>query len=399
MAFRRLHTIVAVLGMALAGGAAWWWQSRPAAALASTAAAAQMASPTAAAPVRASGPGLGPAGGPGAPVPVEVAKVVAITLTDDVQAVGAMRSRQGVMLKPEVSGRIAVLGFADGGRVRRGQLLVQLDDNLQQAQLQQAQAQASIARTNLQRSRELLAQGFVSQSAVDQNISALQVADAQVALAQAQLARMKVLAPFDGVAGIRLVSVGDYLKDGADIVDVQDLSAMVVDFRLPERYLGRIRVGLTVAVVVDAIAGETFQGRVEALDAQVDANGRSLLVRARVDNPKGQLRPGMFARSRVVFNVRQGAIVVPEEALVPLGAKQYVYKVVAGDKGASVAHRVEATLGLRLLGKVEVAGVQPGDLVVTAGQSRLRGERTPVRVLGAASAANSASAAGAASAP
>ena len=174
---------------------------------------------------------------------------------------------------------------------------------------------------------------------------------------------------------------------------------MVVDFRLPERYLGRIRVGLTVAVVVDAIAGETFQGRVEALDAQVDANGRSLLVRARVDNPKGQLRPGMFARSRVVFNVRQGAIVVPEEALVPLGAKQYVYKVVAGDKGASVAHRVEATLGLRLLGKVEVAGVQPGDLVVTAGQSRLRGERTPVRVLGAASAANSASAAGAASAP
>jgi membrane fusion protein (multidrug efflux system) len=107
-----------------------------------------------------------------------------MTLVDDAQAVGSLRSRQGVMLRPEVSGRIAQLNFADGQRVRRGQLLVQLDDTLQQAQLQQAEAQASIARTNLQRSRELQAQGFVSQSAVDQNAAALQVAEAQVALAR-----------------------------------------------------------------------------------------------------------------------------------------------------------------------------------------------------------------------
>ena len=114
---------------------------------------------------------------------MEVARAELMTLSDDVQAVGSLKSSQGVMMRPEVSGRIAKLGFSDGQRVKRGQLLVQLDDTLQRAQLQQAEAQASIARTNLQRSRELLGQGFVSQSAVDQNLAALQVAEAQVALA------------------------------------------------------------------------------------------------------------------------------------------------------------------------------------------------------------------------
>ena len=137
---------------------------------------------------------------------MEVAKAQAATLTDDVQALGSLKSVQGVMLRPEVSGRIAKLGFVNGARVTKGQLLVQLDDALQQAQIKQAEAQASIARTNLQRSRELLAQGFVSQSAVDQNAAALLVAEAQVTLAQAQAQRMKVLAPFNGTAGLRVAS-------------------------------------------------------------------------------------------------------------------------------------------------------------------------------------------------
>ena len=384
MAFRKVHTVVAVLGIALAGGCAWWWQNSAntnaksppmAASLQSGGVGASSAGPSA--PKAGLGPGTGQSG----PAPVEVAKVVATTITDDVQAVGAMRSRQGVMLRPEVSGRVASLGFIDGQGVKQGQLLVQLDDRLQQAQVQQALAQSSIAKTNLQRSRELLGQGFVSQSAVDQNISALQVADAQVALAQAQLARMQILAPFNAVAGIRLVNMGDYLKDGADVVDLQDLSTMAVDFRLPERYLSKVRVGLAVDVTVDALPGSGFKGRIEALDSQVDANGRSLLVRARVDNPKQQLKPGMFARPRVVFAVREGAVVVPEEALVPLGDKQYLYKLVDGEKGSKVALRIETKVGLRLPGKAEVQGVTPGDLVVVAGQGRLRGASTPVRVI------------------
>jgi membrane fusion protein, multidrug efflux system len=370
-----LHTAVAVVGLAAAGLAAWWWQNAP-----QQAATVAAAGPAASGAPR--GPG-GPGGGPGGPAPVEVAKAQSITLTDDVQAVGSLKSNQGVMLRPEVSGRIARLGFAEGQRVRRGQLLVQLDDTLQQAQLKQSQAQASIARTNLQRSRELLGQGFVSQSAVDQNAASLEVAEAQVALARAQLDRMKVLAPFDGTAGIRVVDVGDYIKDGADIVNIEDLSSLRVQFSLPERTIDRLRTGQPVDVAVDAYPGKSFKGRVQAIDSQVDANGRALLVVAQVDNPGSLLKPGMFARPRVVFAVREGAVVVPEEAVVPLGGRQMIFKVADGPDGKKVSQRIEARVGLRLPGKVEILeGLQAGDTVVTAGHSRLlRADGVPLRVI------------------
>jgi membrane fusion protein, multidrug efflux system len=211
----------------------------------------------------------------------------------------------------------------------------------------------------------------------------LQVADAQVALAVAQAARLKLLAPFDGTVGIRHVDVGDYLKDGADIVNLEDLSAMSVDFSLPERYLARVRTGQPVELLLDALPGRSFAGRIDAIDSQIDANGRALLVRASVENPGALLRPGMFARPRVVFAVRENALVVPEEALVPQGTRQFIFKVVDGAEGQKVSQRIEAKLGLRLPGKVEVlAGLAPGDVVVTAGQPRLlRGEAVPVRVV------------------
>jgi membrane fusion protein (multidrug efflux system) len=387
---RKIHTVVAVLGIAIAGGAAWWWQQR---------------APSAGAPQSAGAPGTGapggrqagPAGVAAGPAPVEVGRVEAARLTDDAQAVGSLRSRQGVMLRPEVAGRVAALGFQDGRNVRRGQVLLQLDDALQRAQLQQAQAQAQIARTNLQRSRELLAENFISQSAVDQNAAALQVAEAQVALAQAQLARMRVLAPFEGTAGIRAVDVGDYVKDGADLVKLEDLSSMSVDFRLPERYLARVRVGQVVEVGIDAFPGRTFAGRIDAIDVEVEADGRALLVRARVDNPGALLKPGMFARARVTFGVRDAALVVPEEALVPQGQRQFVFKVVDGADGQKVSQRVEARVGLRLPGKVEILeGLAAGDTVVTAGQSRLlRGDAVPVRVVDVGASRPAASAASA----
>ncbi len=381
---RKVHTWVALLGIAMLAVAAWWWQNhRP-----------QTAAPAELAP-GAAATGPNPAATPDGPVSVEVGKVEAMTLEDDAQAVGSLRSRQGVILRPEVSGRIASLNFSDGQRVKRGQLLVQLDDTLQQAQLKQAEAQASIARTNLQRNRELVAQNFVSQSAVDQTAAALEVAEAQVALSQAQLARMRIVAPFDGIAGIRSVDVGDYVKDGADLVSIEDLSQVLVDFRLPERFIARVRTGQSVEVSLDALPSQRFNGRIDALDSVIDADGRSLLVRARLDNPGGVLKSGLFARTRIVFAQRENALVVPEEALVPLGGKQYLYKVADGPDG-KVSRRIEARIGLRLPGKVEILeGLAAGNLVVTAGQARLaRGDAVPLKVVdisrpaaGAASAA------------
>lgn len=368
---KRIHSLVAVVGIVAASAAAYWWQHlRPAPA------AAPVSVPAKPGPAR-SGPG-------GGPVSVEVGRVERMSLTDDVQAVGSLRSRQGVVLRPEVSGRIARLGFDDGQRVRRGQVLVQLDDALQRAQLQQAQAQASIAGTNLQRNRELLAQNFVSQSAVDQTAASLQVAEAQVALAQAQLARMRITAPFDGIVGIRSVNVGDYVKDGADLVGIEDVSTMLVDFRLPESAISRLKVGLPVEVSLDAMPGRSFSGQVDAIDATLDANGRSLLVRARLPNPDGSLRSGLFARARLVLATRVDATVVPEEALVPQGGRQLLIKLVPGPDGkGQVSQRVDARIGLRLPGKVEILeGLVAGDTVVTAGHGRLlRGDGLPVKVV------------------
>jgi membrane fusion protein, multidrug efflux system len=380
---KKITMTLAVAGLLAAGALAWWVQKPSGApAAAAVAGASAPGRPAGAGPAGPGGGAGGGGAGGGGPVAVEVGQVTAMRLVDETEAVGTLRSRQGVTLRPEVSGRIAAIGFQDGQRVRRGQLLVQLDDTLQKAQVQQAEAQASIARTTLARNRELLAQSFVSQSAVDQAAAALEVAQAQVALAQAQFARMRILAPFDGLAGIRLVNLGDYVKDGADLVQLEDSAQVLVDYRLPERFLARVKPGLPVAVTIDALPGQTFEARIEALDSQLDADGRALLVRARLDNRDGRLKPGMFARARTEFAVRENALVVPEEALVPQGGKQFLIRVVDGPNGKQ-SERIEAELGMRVPGRAEVLrGLKEGDQVVTAGQARLmRGDALPLRIV------------------
>ena len=314
---------------------------------------------------------------------VEATKVRQMTMRDDAEAVGSLRSRRSVVLRPEISGRITQLNFSDGQRVRKGQLLVQLDDQLPRAQVQQSRAELSIARANHKRNQELVAQGFISQRSVDESAANLEVAEAKLALAEATAQRLRILAPFDGVAGIRGVNVGDYLKDGADIVNVEDLDAVYVDFRLPERLQNKVKTGQTARVAFDALPGVQYSAVVLAINPQIDADGRSLAVRGCIDNRRLQLRPGMFARVTAVFGERSDANVVPEEAIVPDGAAPYVLRVVAGtEEGSQVAKRTPVRLGARTPGFVEVVeGLAPGDVVVTAGQQRLQRDGTAVRVV------------------
>lgn len=372
MATKFLYPVVAVLGIAAASGAAWWYQHK-------APASATSAGPATGVPAQ----GAGTAGGPVRAVTVEVSRVQIMKLSDDVQAVGSLRSRQGVMLRPEVSGRITQLNFRDGERVRKGQLLVQLDDQLPQAQVKQSQAELSIAQANHKRNQELLAQNFVSQRSLDESAANLEVAQAKLALAQATAARLKILAPFDGIAGIRNVNVGDYLKDGTDIVNLEDIDTVFVDYRLPERFQTQVKPGLRAIVELDALPGRSFEARVQAVDPLIDANGRSIGVRASIVNQKLLLRPGMFARVTTVFGVREKARVIPEEAIVPQGGKQYVIKLVPGpDKDGLVSQRVEVKVGIRRPGQVEILdGLKEGDTVVTAGQQRLQRDGSPVKVL------------------
>ena len=385
MAYKKKYAVLALLGISVASGAAWWWQNKaPAGGAASTAAAAAPGGPSAApggAPAGA--PGAGPAGGAGRPPAVEVAKVESMTLVDETQAVGSLRSRQGVMLRPEVGGRVKQILFSDGQRVRKGQLMVQFEDQLQQAQVAQARAELSIAEANHKRNQELVAQNFISQRSLDESAAALEVSRAKLSLAQATLQRLQVLAPFDGITGLKQINVGDYLKDGADMVNVEDIDAVLLDFRLPERFQARVRAGQKAQLTVDALPGRPFTAIVQAVDPLIEANGRSVGVRGCIDNRQQQLRPGMFARVNAVFGSRENALVIPEEAIIPQGGRTFVVKVVAGDKpDVRVSERVAVKVGLRQPGKVEILeGLSAGDTVVTAGHQRLQKDGTPVRVV------------------
>jgi membrane fusion protein (multidrug efflux system) len=269
------------------------------------------------------------------------------------------------------------VGFTDGARVARGAVLVSLDRSVSEAELEQVRAELALARANFERTSELASRNFVSQSAKDQAAANLKVIEARVRLAEARLAKLDIRAPFDGVMGLRNIGTGDYIKDGNDLAVIEDIRTMKVDLRLPERYFGRIKPGQSVAITVDSMPGQTFTARIKAIDTQVDANGRSLLARGEMANPGGALRTGMFAKARVVLRETPAALMIPEEAVVPIGADSFVYRVQEGK-----AQRVKVSLGQRLEGRVEVlSGLSEGDPIVTAGQLRLQRDGQDVRIL------------------
>jgi membrane fusion protein (multidrug efflux system) len=441
MASKNTVTAVAVVGIALAAAGGWWYQNKPAstASVAAPVAGAPAAgAPAAGAPAAGApaAPGAAPAGPPRA-MGVEVAKVETSPLRDDAQTVGTLKSRQNIMLRPEVAGRVVALGFADGSQVRKGQMLVQLDDSLQRAEIQQAQAQMSIAQANHKRNQDLVSQGFIAQRSLDESQASLQVAQAQVALSCARWERMRIVAPFSGTVGLRTINIGDFVKDGADMVNLEDLTQLYVDFRLPERYQSKLSAKQTVEVLIDAMPGNNYQARIEAIDPLIDANGRSISVRAMLRNdgasevsakkgapalkplepavatpspvppdsacqpkpaliadkftPPGPLRPGMFARVNALFAIKNEALSIPEEAIVPMGEKQFVIKAVAPEAVAGagplppdtklVSLRTEVKLGTRSPGRVEIlSGLTAEDTVVVAGQHRLQKDGTALRV-------------------
>jgi membrane fusion protein (multidrug efflux system) len=313
------------------------------------------------------GPGTPSKGPGGVAVTVETAPVATARLQEDVVAIGTLRSNESVVVRPEISGRISEIGFTEGSPVQKGQLLIALDSSVYAAELQQAKANLALAETNYKRTTDLEREKFVSAGAKDQSLNALRVGQANVALAEARLAKTQIRAPFGGVIGIRQVSVGDYVKEGQDLVSLEDIAALKVDFRLPEVMLTDLKRGQTVEVASDAMPNRTYAATLEAIDPLVDQNGRAVTCGA-AEEHRGQLRPGMFVRTRLILEERANALTVPEEALMPSGADQYVYKVVDGK-----VTRVQVKTGLRRGSQVEVTqGLQAGVVVVTAGQIKLR---------------------------
>ncbi len=300
-------------------------------------------------------------------VPVEIALVRLATVTDAVETVGSLVANESVVMSPELGGRVEAIEFDEGEPVEKGQALIILDDDIYQAELAQAKASLELSRTNYQRAQKLLRRSAGSVSARDEALAQQRLHEATLALAQARLEKRTIKAPFGGTVGLRTISVGDYVQPGQDLITLVDADPVKVDFRIPEAFLPSVRTGQTIEVKLDAYPGQVFEGTVYAISPVVDVNGRSLLLRARIPNPDGYLKPGQFARVDLIFDLREDALLVPEEALVPRGDERFVFRVV---DGKAVMTRVQ--IGDRIGDDVEIiSGLNEGDRVVTAGQLKI----------------------------
>ena len=301
-------------------------------------------------------------------VPVEAVEVSVETLTSEIRVVGSLRSNESVVIRPEVGGRVAEILFEEGQRVEAGTPLLKLDAAIATAELDQAQAALALSQANHKRAVELLERKAASAANRDQTLAALRADQANLELARARLDKLTLKAPFDGILGLRKVSIGDYVTEGQDIVNLEDVEPLKVDFRIPERYLGSLALGQPIKVVADAFAGRSFAGEVYAIDPLVDEEGRAVVLRARLPNEEGLLRPGLFVSVALQVGARENALMIPEQALVPRGNAQFVYKVADGK-----AMMTEVKTGARRNAMVEILeGLAPGDVVVTAGQIKLR---------------------------
>lgn len=302
------------------------------------------------------------------PTVVETVKVERRPLQRGITAVGSLRSDESVTLRPEIAGRIVDIRFTEGQRIQKGQVMVRLDDSVPRAEFEQARANFSLAKSNYDRSMELQQKGFISKQARDEADNAMKVQQAAMVLAQVKLDKNEIRAPFTGMVGLRNVSTGDYVGVGQDLVNIEAIDSLKVDFRIPELYLSEVRTGQALQIALDAVPGKTFVGAVFAINPLIDAGGRSIVMRAQVKNAGAVLRPGMFARVRLQMGSQSHALMVPEAALVPVGEDQFVF-VVDGDQ----ATRAQVEVGERRDGYVEVVrGVAEGDQVVVAGTQKIR---------------------------
>lgn len=308
-----------------------------------------------------------PTGGTRA-IAVEVATAVATRVSTDIRAIGSLQSDETVQLAPEIAGRISTIDFEEGSRVKSGDVLVRLDDALLRAEVADTEARLNLAKANNERARQLSRTGNVTDRSRDEAVTNFETALAALELAKTRLDKHLLRAPFDGIAGVRTVSVGAFVAVGTPVVNIEKIDGIKVDFKVPEIYLTSISVGQVIDVTVDAIPRRTFEGKVYAINPQVDVNGRALQVRARIENKDLILRPGLFARILIKGVVERDVVLVPESAILPRAGDNFVFRVADGR-----ADEIRVQLGDRSDARVAITeGIVAGDVIVTAGQHKLR---------------------------
>ena len=301
------------------------------------------------------------------PTPVDAAVARADTVRDAINATGGIEAVQSIELRPEVEGRIVEILASEGRELVQGAPLFKIDDTELKAQVARLQAERDLAFQALERTRDLIARNASSTADLEQAEANAASAEAQLELQQVRLDRTMVRAPFSGTVGQRLVSLGDYVTTSTRLTTLQTVDPQRAAFTVPERYAQRLAVGLQVTFSVAAVPGRSFTGTVDFVDPAVELPGRTITIKALVLNRDRVLKAGMFIQARLVTEVRPNAIVVPEDAILPLQGSDFVWVIVDGS-----ATRREVQLGVRTPGFVEVQeGVAAGELVVVGGLERL----------------------------
>lgn len=304
------------------------------------------------------------------PVGVYVSAVTQIDITDQVESLGSLQANEAVSLASTVTELVTVVNFEDGQRVSKGDLLVQLDMSQELAQQAEEQARLNLAKRQVARFKPLAKRGAASESALDDARSELTVAKARLAAIDSQIAQHRIVAPFDGVVGLKNISVGALTQPGMALTTIDDDTVMRLDFSIPAVFLSAIVKGNKIRAHTSAYTGRMYEGVVDSIDSRVDPVTRSIVVRARIPNADQSLRPGLLMKVTLDNNLRS-SLIVSEEAIVPLGKKSYVF-LVSDTEGKNVVERREVILGARRKGEVEIAsGLSAGDLVVTHGAIKL----------------------------
>ena len=311
------------------------------------------------------------------PVTVTAAEAKSEVIPNLLRAVGELAAVHQVNVTSDVSGRITDIMSTAGAHVAKGTPLIQLFDKPDQGDLASYKAQAKVAELSLDRAKQLAARQFGPQATVDQAQAAYDQANAGIAKTEALISQKLVLAPFDGVLGVRHVEVGQFLTAGTQIVSLTDLSTLYANFTVTEKDSGTLAVGQTVRVAVDAYPGKTFDGKITTIEPQISTDTRNIRVQATIANPNGILKPGMFATTTVVLPDKPAVVTVPETAVdfTLYGDSVYLIQEKKGDDGKSSFNAVRTFVrtGDRVDGRAVItSGLKPGDKVVAVGQLKLQ---------------------------
>lgn len=316
----------------------------------------------------------GPGGFRGGPVPVVVAEVAESPLAESIEAIGTARANESVDLTSKVTDTVRAVHFQDGDLVEEGQILVELTDTEEHALLAEARATAEEAEKQLERVQSLVERNAVTRERVDEQAAIAAAARARVESIKARLADRLITAPFGGMLGFRNISPGSLLSPGDVITTLDDIRTIKLDFSVPESFLSSLAEGQEVEARSVAFPDEMFRGQVTTIGSRVDPVTRSVTVRALIRNEDGRLRPGMLLTVELIRN-RRSTATVPEEAIVPIDERAYVFTI----NGDGQATRVEVTTGRRQPGLVEIlSGLEPGQQIITEGALKLR-PGVPVR--------------------